>query len=75
MSRLFPQVSEDELNKLFKTELVNLSSREEFKKNIGNGKYDTMLSKYHFNGGSGFKSSSFSGVTQQNIVKFIENLK
>jgi hypothetical protein len=75
VSRLFPQVSEDELNKLFKTELVNLSSREEFKKNIGNGKYDTMLSKYHFNGGSGFKSSSFSGVTQQNIVKFIENLK
>lgn len=75
VSRLFPQVSSGELAKLMKTELVNLSSREEFKKNTGNGKYDTILSKYHFNGGSGFKSSSFSGVTQQNIVKFIENLK
>lgn len=75
VSRLFPQVSSGELAKLMKTELVNLSSREEFKKNVGNGKYDTILSKYHFNGGSGFKSSSFSGVTQQNIVKFIENLK
>lgn len=66
----------DENNgKLQKDKLINLSSNSGFKKTTGVSSYDTVLSKYQFNGGAGFSSSIFKNISKENIENFMENLK
>lgn len=62
-------------NKIQKDQLINLSSESGFKKITGVSSYDTILSKYQFNGGAGFSSSVFKAISKENIANFIENLK
>jgi len=61
--------------KIQKDQLINLSSQSGFKKITGVSSYDTLLSKYQFNGGCGFSSSVFKSIGKENIQGFIENLK
>jgi hypothetical protein len=61
--------------KIQKDQLINLSSESGFKKVTGTSSYDTILSKYQFNGGGGFTSSIFKNIEKENIEMFIETLK
>jgi len=73
INRKYPFVNEN-TNKLNKDQLINLSSKTAFKKIIGQSSYDTLLSKYQFNGGCGFFSSPFKGISSENLQSFVDNL-
>jgi len=74
VNRKYPNFNKN-INKLEKDQLVNLSSQEGFKKITGGSSYDTILSKYQFNGGCGFLTSIFRDINSTNLQKFIENIK
>jgi len=75
VKRKHPYIDEKNNNKIQKDQLINLSSEAGFKKVTGVSSYDTILSKYQFNGGSGFSSSIFKNLSKENIKTFMETLK
>jgi hypothetical protein len=72
INRAYPSVSENEKIKVQTDKLINLSSKSGFKKTAGVSSYDTILSKYQFNGGGGFFSSWLN--SRNRGPEYIENL-
>lgn len=74
VKRKHPYFNKD-IGKLQNDKLINLSSQAGFRRVTGVSSYDTILSKYQFNGGAGFSSSIFRTISRENIQNFIETLK
>jgi hypothetical protein len=72
INRAYPSVLENEKVKVQTDKLINLSSKSGFKKTAGVSSYDTILSKYQFNGGGGFFSSWLN--SRNRGPEYIENL-
>jgi len=72
INRKYPFVDEQK-EKIQKGKFINLSSESAFKKIMGQSSYDTLLSKYQLNAGSGFSYNPFR-YSKENAENFIANL-